>query len=274
LRAMVPNNKEYKRYVFVVSDATGKTCQTVVKAALTQFKTKQVVLETHSNIRSLEKIQEIIQRAARINGVVVFTMVSTELRTKVTELGRLNAVPTVDILGPTLMRFSDLFEISPLAQPGLFRQLDSAYFKRIEAVDFTIKHDDGAGLSTLDKAEIILVGVSRTAKTPVSIYLAYRGCKVANVPVILDQEPPRELKRVKQKRIIALTVKPERLQLIRLERERKFKHNALDEYIDPVQIQREVTYGLRIYKERGWPILDVTYKAIEETATDVLRIID
>ncbi len=179
---MAAGDKEFRRYVFAVSDATGKTCETVVQAALTQFTTTQITLETYSNVRTLKKIHEILQRASMVNGVIIYTMASPKLRRKITELGRLNGVPTVDILGPVLTRLSDLLEISPLAKPGLFRQLDSDYFKRIEAVDYTIKHDDGMGLGSIAAAEIVLLGVSRTSKTPVSIYLSYRGWKVANIP--------------------------------------------------------------------------------------------
>ncbi|MCU0276247.1 MAG: kinase/pyrophosphorylase [Acidobacteria bacterium] len=265
--------KEYKRYVFAVSDATGKTCETVVLAALSQFKTTQIVLETFSNIRSLEKVQEVFVRATAVNGVIIYTMASPELRHKITELGRLNGVPTVDILGPVLTRLSDLLEISPLAKPGLFHQLDSDYFKRIEAVDFTIKHDDGRRLETIASAEIVLLGVSRASKTPVSIYLSYRGWKVANVPILLDEEPPAELEAVDQKRIVALTIQPKRLEAIRRERQVKLQAGEASSYSDLEQIRREVLFALRLYERRQWPVLDATYKSIEETATEVMRLV-
>jgi hypothetical protein len=265
--------KEYKRYVFAVSDATGKTCETVVLAALSQFKTTQIVLETFSNIRTLQQVQDIFLRATETNGIIIYTMAAPELRHKITELGRLNGVPTVDILGPVLTRLSDLLEISPLAKPGLFHQLDSDYFKRIEAVDFTIKHDDGRGLETIGSAEIVLLGVSRASKTPVSIYLSYRGWKVANVPVVLDEEPPAELHGIDQKKIIALTIHPKRLEAIRRERQIKLQAGEGSAYADSEQIRREVLFALRLYERWQWPILDATYKSIEETATEVMRLI-
>lgn len=270
---MNSGEKEFKRYIFAVSDATGKTCETVVLAALSQFKTTQIVLETFSNIRSLQQVHDILLRATAVNGVVIYTMASPELRHKITELGRLNGVPTVDILGPVLTRLSDLLEISPLAKPGLFRQLDNDYFKRIEAVDFTIQHDDGRGLASLGGAEIVLVGVSRASKTPVSIYLAYRGWKVANIPVILDEELPAELEAVDPKRIIALTINPRRLEMIRRERQAKLQSGDGSTYADIEQIRREVIFALRQYESRQWPVLDATYKSIEETATEIMRLI-
>jgi len=265
--------KEYTRYIFAVSDATGKTCETVVQAALTQFITTQIILETFSNVRTLKKIHDIFQRASTVNGVLIYTMASPKLRQKITELGRLNGVPTVDILGPVLTRLSDLLEISPLAKPGLFRQLDSDYFKRIEAVDFTIKHDDGIGLSSITGAEIVLLGVSRTSKTPVSIYLSYRGWKVANIPIMLDEELPKELHKIDQKKIIALTISPRRLEMIRCQRQSKLSSDIHSSYIDIEQIRREVLFAVRLFEQGSWPILDVTYKSIEETATEVMRLI-
>ncbi len=258
--------------IFIVSDATGRTCHTVVQAALSQFNTSQVEVVTLPHVRTFEQIEAILDRADQARGVVVYTMVAAEFRQRIYELGRLKGVPTVDILGPVLTRFSDILEISPLAQPGLFHQLDQAYFKRIEAVDYTIKHDDGVGLATLDQAEIVLLGVSRTSKTPVSIYLAYRGWKAANVPVVLDQPLPEELCHVDPRRVVALTINPDRLQLIRQERARHQRAGALDVYTDPLLIDDEVAYGLRLYRRHGWPIVDVTFRSIEETATEAARI--
>jgi len=270
---MENSEKEFKRYVFAVSDATGKTCETVVLAALSQFKTTQIVLETFSNIRTLQQVQNIFLRATKVNGVIIYTMASAELRHKVTELGRLNGVSTVDILGPVLTRLSDLLEISPLAKPGLFHQLDSDYFKRIEAVDFTIKHDDGQGLATIGAAEIVLLGVSRTSKTPVSIYLSYRGWKVANIPVVLDEDLPAEIHAIDQKKIIALTINPMRLEAIRKERQFKMKAGEDIAYARIEHIRCEVLFALRQYERWHWPVLDATYKSIEETATEVMRLI-
>lgn len=266
-------NKSYQRYVYAISDATGKTCETVVQAALSQFTTTQIILKTISNVRSLKQINEVVEMAVAVNGIIIYTMVSTELRQKLSELGRLHAVPTVDILGPVLTRFTDFFEISPLAQPGLFRQLDSDYFKRIESLDYTIKHDDGIGVSALDEAEIVILGVSRTTKTPVSIYLSYRGWKVANIPVILDFQLPKELFSIDQDKIIGLNINSNRLHLIRMERQSKLNNYDLGDYTDPEKIKSEIAYGLRIYQENCWPVVNVTYKSIEETATDIMRVI-
>lgn len=262
-----------KRYIFIVSDASGQTGERVVDAALRQFKTTEVIKKVVPHVRSLPQIQDVIDEAAGVDGIVIFTLVSPDARQKISDLGRYEGVPTIDLLGPLLTRFSDLLELSPMAMPGLDRQLDDDYFKRIESVDFTIKHDDGLRLDTLDRAEIVLLGVSRTSKTPVSIYLAYRGWKVANIPIISDQPLPRELFAVDKRRIVALTVKPSRLQMIRLERKRNLNNVDLGDYTQMEQVREEVTYGLKLYRDLGCPILDVTYKSIEETSTDVMRLI-
>lgn len=262
-----------KRYIFIVSDATGQTCLRVVKAALRQFSTTEVILDIFRNIRTLDQIELVMEKAASVNGIIVYTMVSPESRLRITELGRFYSVPTVDLLGPLLTRFSDLLEISPLAQPGLGRQLDDDYFRRIEAVDFSIKHDDSLGLPTLDQAEVVLLGVSRTTKTPVSIYMSYRGWKVANIPIIKDYPLPPQVLEVDQRIVIALTVKPTRLQLIRLDRQKKLKTQEMENYTDMEEVRAEVNYGLELYKKHNYPVLDVTYKSIEETATEVMRLI-
>ncbi len=265
--------KENKRYVYIVSDATGRTCSDVVDAALSQFTTTEILKRTFPNVRTLEQIDELIAKAAHVNGIVVYTMVSPDARERITKQGRLNGVATVDLLGPLLTRFSDLLEISPLAKPGLSRHLDDDYFKRIEALDYTIKHDDGLRMGNLNKAEIVLLGVSRTTKTPVSIYLSYRGWKVANVPIIQGQGFPEELERVDPTRVVALTVKPNRLQLVRKAREQYLTGTNLDNYTELERVKQEVSYGLRLYRDYGCPVLDVSYKSIEETATEVMRII-
>ena len=266
-------DNECQRYVFAVSDATGKTCETVAQAALSQFKTTRIVLETFSNVRTQQQVRHVFTHAARVNGVIVYTMASPKLRQLMTELGRMNGVPTVDILGPVLTRLSDLLEISPLAKPGLFHQLDSDYFRRIEAVDYTIKHDDGQGLATIGQAEIVLLGVSRASKTPVSIYLSYRGWKVANIPLVIDEEPPVELLSVDPQKIIALTISPNRLLTIRSERQLRLQGGQGAVYADIDHIRAEVLFAMRLYERLGWPIVDTSFKSIEETATEIMRLI-
>lgn len=262
-----------KRYIFMVSDNTGKTCNRVVRVALRQFKKADAILETIPDVRTEDQIHSIMNRAAEVNGIIIYTLATPAARQLMSELSRLKGVPTLDIFGPVLTRFSDLLELSPLAKPGLGRQLDHEYFRRIEAIDFTIKHDDSMRINTVGYAEVVLLGVSRTTKTPVSIYLSYRGWKVANIPIVMGYPIPQEVLNMDQRKIIALTIKPSRLKLIRLERQEKIGSTELVNYTDDEMVRDEVNYGLELYRKNGYPIIDVTYKSIEETATEVMRTI-
>jgi hypothetical protein len=261
------------RHVFAMSDGTGNTCETVIKSALTQFQEGMAILSRIPHVRTEEQVKEVLEAAADVNGVVIYTMVLPEMREKVLSYGQSLGVPTVDILGPILSRLSDLLELSPMARPGIFRELDDEYFQRIESMDFTVKHDDGMNLDDLDKAEIVLVGISRTAKTPTSIYLAYRGWRVANIPIICDIEIPEEVFQVDPRRVIGFTISPERLQVVRSERLRKLSHHQAGDYLDIGAIHKEVAYANRLILKNNWTLIDVTSKCIEETSTEVMRII-
>lgn len=261
-----------QRHIFAVSDATGETCEMLVQAALSQFTTK-VILKRVPDVRTVDQAREVVRQAAGLDGVVIFTMVAPRLREAIQEEGRRNAVPTLDVLGPILTRLSDVLEISPLAQPGLLRHLDSNYYARIEAVEFAIKHDDGLGIVNIDQAEIILVGVSRTSKTPTSIYLSYRGWRTANVPVVLGIDPPDELLRVDQRKVVGLTLSADVLRSIRINRQTAMNGPELGEYLELPKIREELAFARRLFEKQSWPVIDTTHKSIEETATEVMRIV-
>lgn len=259
-----------QRHVFAVSDATGATCELVVQAALSQFQSTEVLLERVPFVRTPSQIEGVLERAAAICGVVVYTMVAPDLRAVMLEGGLRRGVPTVDVLGPILTRLSDHLEISPLSQPGLLRHLDADYFRRIESVEFTIQHDDGLRPESLDRAEIVLVGVSRTSKTPVSLYLSLRGWKVANVPLVAGVDPPPELLRLDPRRVLGFTIDPAFLRQIREERARHVGLTPRDAYVDEQAIRAELLAAERLCHRQGWTVLNVTAKAIEETASEVM----
>ncbi len=269
---MVEDNTKRMRHVLAVSDATGVTCELVVKAALAQFHDTTVHLERIPNVLTVEQVEEVFEKAAALDGIVIFTMVSPQLRDTVLERSQKTGVPAVDVLGPLLLRLTDLLEISPLAQPGLMRHLDDHYFKRIAAMDFTVKHDDGLG-AHLEEAEIVLVGVSRASKTPTSVYLAYRGWKVANVPIVVDVPMPESLLRINQSKIVGLSLDPQVLRDIRSYRRRNMGDAPLDAYTSLADIRQEISYAQVVFNRHRWPVIDVTHKSIEEIATDVMRII-
>ena len=259
--------------IFAVSDATGKTAARVLNAALLQFDTQNVSIIRYGEVRSVDRICEICDEAAREGGFVVHTLVSEELRMHMLDEGRKFNVPTIDLMGPLLIRLAAWFKSNPKAQPGLFHAIDAEYDRRVEAIEFTVQHDDGQRSEELHLADIILVGVSRTSKTPLSIYLANQGWKVANVPLILGVQPPSNLFKMPKRKVIALMIDPERLASLRQVRAERLGTKQAG-YADIETIRREVTYAYQLFdRRRDWPLLDVTAKPIEEAAAEIATII-
>jgi regulator of PEP synthase PpsR (kinase-PPPase family) len=170
-----------------------------------------------------------------------------------------------------VMHFSNWIEREPLLQPGLTRQLDEDYFQRITALEFAVRHDDGRNAADLDKADLVLVGLSRTSKTPLSVYLAYRGWLVGNVPIIPNMDLPPILFDLPPKRVVGLAIRPERLTRLRGQRQRHL--GVVGDYADPDSIRLEVQYAHSLFAKAGWPLVDVTAKSIEETATEIMSLV-
>lgn len=260
------------RHIFIVSDATGSTCEMVVKAALSQFRTTDVHLHRVRYVRTEKEIMDVVREVMEVDGIIAYTLVSNELRDLIFDEGRKCAVPTIDVMGPLLSRFTEYLDISPMAVPGMFRSLDKNYYQRIECIDFAVKHDDGKKTGDLYKADIIIVGPSRTSKTPISIYLAYRDYNVVNIPMIVGIDPPEELFQINQNKIVGLTISPSRLKIIREVRASRYTHIQLSEYIDVELIKKELKNCMQIYNKQNWKIVDVTSKSIEEAATEIMRL--
>ncbi|MBU0490358.1 MAG: kinase/pyrophosphorylase [Chloroflexi bacterium] len=262
--------------IHVVSDATGATAHQVVQAALAQFD-QEIEIQVHPNVTTSDQVQAIIAEVAEYGGFIVHTLVSPELRDFLWSQGRAYGVHSIDLMGPLLTRLTLLLDTQPRAQPGQARQLEENYYRRIEAIEFTVRHDDGRNPADLPRADIVLVGVSRTSKTPVSMYLSYQGWRVANVPIALGVQPPRQLFEVDPRKVVALTVRPERLAVHRAAR---LKSLGLDPatqevmYIDVDHIRQELAYSHEIIQQApAWPIIDVTSKPVEETASEVVSLI-
>ena len=259
--------------IFVVSDATGATAELVVRAALAQFQVAEVEIRRLPNIRTVGEVRRAIETAQASKGIIVHTLVSEELRQAVLREGRERGVEIIDLIGPLLLRLSDQLRIPPLMQPGLFRQLGQEYLHRIEAIEYTFKHDDGQDPLSLDRAEIVFVGVSRTSKTPLSLYLAGKGWRVANVPVILHLPLPGRLMTIDQGRIVGLIVGVERLvELRRARLERKLAPVA-EAYARLEDVRVELSYSRSLFRKAGWPVIDMTSKSIEEAASEVLTLV-
>ncbi|MGC9333047.1 MAG: pyruvate, water dikinase regulatory protein [Anaerolineae bacterium] len=258
--------------VYIISDATGATGQRVVQAALAQFANAEVTVELKPGVREVKEIRALVKEAGQVRGTIVHTLAIPELRQIMVQEGRIHHVVTIDLMGPLVARLSDALELAPLARPGLLQQLDESYLQRIEAIDFTVRHDDGRNPDDLPDAELVLVGVSRTSKTPISIFLAYRGWRVANVPVITDLEPPPALGRVDRSRVVALTIDPKRLVLLRKARASRMGRRATLQYAKLEHVQRELDWAELLLRRYRWATVDVTNKSIEESAAEIISL--
>ena len=263
---------ERSHLVYVVSDATGGTARRVVDAALLQFKNASVEVEQVPGVRTLEEVKSLVKKAARTRGTIVHTLALPDLRRVMLTEGRRRHVVTIDLMGPLLSRLSETLELAPLAQPGLLHQLDESYFERVGAMDFAVRHDDGRNSGNLAQADLVLVGVSRTSKTPISIFLAYRGWRVANVPIIANIELPPGLARVDRRRVIALTIQPERLVKLRRARQNRMGRGLSMGYARIEHVQQELDWAELILRRKRWPTIDVTNKSIEECAAEIIAL--
>ncbi|NOT78338.1 MAG: kinase/pyrophosphorylase [Bacteriovoracaceae bacterium] len=269
------NLETQKLKIIIISDGTGETATAISRAVMAQFKEREVFFTRYKNIRTNEQIDAIFNEAAIHHDLVIHTIVSGKLREYIAELSRTKRVRTLDLIGPAITAFSNYFNQEPMSEPGLLRAVNEEYYKRVEAMEFTLNHDDGRNLASLHLADVILVGVSRTSKTPLSVYLSQHGIKVVNIPMIKDQALPIELFEVDQRKIFALTIDPESLREIRKNRLQRLgaeKHQG--DYAEHDKIVEEVEWANKIFKEnKRWPVFNVTDKALEETAADILKLL-
>lgn len=268
------NRENKERRIIIVSDGTGETAAQIVKAAMVQFMDQFSVSYTrYKNVRSLEQIKAICDDAGTEGHLIVFTIVSPQLRRFLAQTAKKKHIPHTDLLGPLLVDLGGYFGQEPTMVAGLLHNVDDAYFRRIDAMEYTIQHDDGKEVSGLDQADLIVIGLSRTSKTPLSMYLSHQGWKVANVPLILGYSLPEELFRVDQRRIIGLTIDSEALARIRRARLTRLGQHEGGEYASLEKVQEEVEYANEIYRRnRKWPIFNVTGKALEETASEIIKL--
>ncbi len=260
--------------IFVVSDGTGETADQLMKAALVQFVRAPLRMVRYKNVRTESQVASIFEEAHQSKALVVYTVASDGLRQFIRHVSDQVGVKAVDLLGPLFEQLSLYLTRDPESQPGRFHQVDAEYFRRIEAIEFTVKHDDGKYADNLALADIILVGLSRTSKTPLSVYLSYKGWKVANVPVVKDIPLPEALFQVDQRKIIGLTIEAEALSTIRRERLVKMGEDPNGAYARLDFVRDEIAYCQMLFgKNRRWPVFDVTGKALEETASEIERVI-
>lgn len=259
--------------IFVVSDGTGRTAQQALDAALIQFISKDVEIITYPGIRSVEQVHDVVSRAQKAKAFIVHTLVKDNIREELLRSSRILNVETIDLMGPLLNRLSDQLASNPFEQPGIFRHLNESYFRRIETMQFAFNHDDGKRVEELDKAEIVLIGVSRTFKTPLSIFLAFKQWFVANVPIVLNIPVPQILYEIPPERVFCLYTYPNRLAMLRKARQDRFG-NTLGNYSDPEFVRRELTYAMQVFESQPeWQRINVTSKSIEEISEEILALL-
>ena len=265
-----------KLKVVVISDGTGETASAITRAAMTQFQEKEIFFTRYKNIRTKEQIDAIFQEAAIHHDIVVDTNVSVELRAYIAELSKRDHVRSVDVMGPLLTVFSNFFEAEPNYQPGLLHAVNDQYFKRVAAIEFTLNHDDGRNINSLEEAEVVLVGISRTSKTPLSMYLSLEGIKTVNVPIVMGVTLPEKLFQVDQRKIFGLTIDPDELFKIRKNRlSRLGLSNDEGDYADISKVTQEIEWANKIFSEnKRWPVFNVTGKALEETAAEIMKLLN
>jgi regulator of PEP synthase PpsR (kinase-PPPase family) len=265
-----PADRTY--YLFVVSDATGETAVRMAGAAISQFEKREVVLVRRPNVRTEDHLREVVREAGAVHGTILHTLVSGPNRKRLLELTRAQGIPAIDLMGPLLAHLETFFGSTPKAEPGLLHRMDEDYLRRIEAVQFAVNHDDGQNVQTLHQSDIVLVGASRTGKTPLSMYMAQYGWKVANVPIILGLPPPKELFTIDPDKVVALMISPDKLGTIRAARVEKFRQQDL-RYAQADAIAEELDYCRVLFAAHpSWRVLDVTSRAIEEVAADIMSV--
>lgn len=262
--------------VYIISDGTGETASHMARAALVQFKQKDINIIRCKNIRTEDQVDALVDEVFQRKGFILHTVVSLTLRKKIETAANEKNINCVDLLGPLLEQLSAYLgvESESVATAGLLRKVDQRYFKRIEAIEYTVKHDDGKTLNRLEEADIILVGISRTSKTPLSIFLSHKGWKVANIPLVLGTQPPEELFQVDQRKIVGLTIDADNLRRIRRKRMEKFGQDPGSDYASIAHVQKELDFANEIFsKNKRWPVFDVTDRALEETAGEIIRVV-
>jgi [pyruvate, water dikinase]-phosphate phosphotransferase / [pyruvate, water dikinase] kinase len=258
--------------IYVVSDSVGETAELVTKAAISQFNGSNTVMKRFPYIEDFSNIDEVISLAKLNQGLIVYTLVKPEMRAYIKEQAMKEELYAFDVIGPLIDKFESFYEKKPLFEPGVVRKLDDDYFKKVEAIEFAVKYDDGRDPRGLLKADIILVGVSRTSKTPLSQYLALKRLKVANVPLVPEVDPPEELFTVSPQKCFGLKIGSEKLNSIRRERLKSLGLNDQASYANLKRIEEELAYFEKVAEKIGCHVVDVTNKAVEETANIITNI--
>ena len=262
----------HRYHLHLVSDATGETLESVAKACLVQFEGVDVIKHFWPMIRSERQLDKVVADIAMKPGLVLYTLVNQTMRDRLHGRCVGLGLPAISVLDPVLQALAAYLGATAKGLPGKQHALDAAYFRRIDAVHYTLAHDDGQNSDGWPEAEIIILGVSRTSKTPTSIYLANRGYKTANYPLVPNVPPPEALNRLSGPLIVGFVASADRLIQVRRNRLLSLKENTETDYIDTDKVNAELVSARRLFADRGWPIIDVTRRSIEEIAAAVINL--
>ncbi|SIN60218.1 hypothetical protein SAMN02745824_0616 [Parasphingorhabdus marina DSM 22363] len=258
-------------HLHMLSDSTGETLENIAKAALAQFDGVEIIKHFWPMVRSEVHLNRILAEVAENPGLVIFTLVNRDIRTRLERECRHLGLPVVPALDAVTDALSNMLGQEAKARPGRQHILDAAYFARVEAIQFTIAHDDGVGWENWEEADIVLAGVSRTSKTPTSIYLANRGYKTANIPIVPESPPPDALFHLKNPLVVGLITGASRLVQVRRNRLLSLNQAPETDYVDEEKVKEETLYARRMFADNGWPVIDVTRRSIEESAAAIIN---
>ena len=259
-------------HLHLLSDSTGETLEVIAKACLAQFEDVEVLRHLWPMVRSEGHLERVLDDIERRPGLVLYTLVNSNIRRELEQKTRRRGIHAVSVLDPVTHALSAILGQEAKGRPGRQHALDAAYFARVDAIQFTIAHDDGIGSENWEDADIVLAGVSRTSKTPTSIYLANRGYKVANIPLVPESPPPPNLFTLRHPLVVGLTTNPERLIQIRRNRLLSLNQAPETDYVDREAVNGELSFARRIFADNGWPVIDVTRRSIEETAFAIVKL--
>ena len=260
-------------HLHLVSDSTGDTVHSVARACLVQFEDTDAIEHIWSMVRTKAQIDRVVSGVAANPGVVLYTLVNDALRQALIEGCRRLQVPAIPVLDPVIGALASYLGRQSRGLPGQQHTLDSEYFHRIDAMTFALNHDDGQSLWGLNDADVVLVGVSRTSKTPTCIYLANRGIKAANVPIVPGMALPQEVFELTRPLVVGLTNDPDRLIQVRTQRLASLHTGERSEYTDIAKVREEVLQARRLFTDQNWPVIDVSRRSIEETAAAILKLL-
>ena len=259
-------------HLHLVSDSTGETLTTIAKAAAVQYAQIRAIEHVHPLVRNSRQLDRVLQEIASAPGIVLYTIVNRELTDRPEQYCRDNAIPCLYVLEPIMKVFESYLGAPQTPIVAGQHVLDADYFRRIDALNFSMAHDDGQLPNDLNQADIIILGISRTSKTPTSIYLAQRGYKTANVPIVPQIALPPELAEPHTAFVVCLVASPERMAENRRNRVRLMSDRNLNDYVDREQIAQEVQHSRRLCARHGWPVIDVTRRSVEETAATIVKL--